>query len=347
VTHAPSSGQFLGPKPALSDAPVGVVLAGTYHWDNSAFGRLMPRPLVPIANKPLITYGLSWLWNAGITCVTVTGNRETRALDSQLRQQVPSEMELTYLEDPMPRGPGGCLRDAADGVSDDTFLVIDGTSVPNVGLTALLDRHRAENAAATVVVYSEPQEPGGPSWHNPVGIYLCHRRAFESIPARGYFDIKEHLIPRLCRAGDRVLTYEAPREVPRVLNARTYLVVNELFTELFVSSSDVPAGYARRGEALVHRDAKVADDALLTGPILVGPGASVLADAVVVGPTSIGREAVVESKAVVSRSAVWPRARVGAVASLDRCTVADGAVIPPGARESNTVIAPPNRGARS
>jgi NDP-sugar pyrophosphorylase family protein len=326
---------------------VGVVLAGTYHWDNSAFGRLMPRPLVPVANKPLITYGLSWLWNAGITRVTVTGNRETRALDTQLGQHVPSEMELTYLEDPMPRGPGGCLRDAAEGVNRDTFLVIDGTSVPNVGLTALLDRHRAENAAATVVVFSEPQEPGGPSWHNPVGIYLFHRRAFASIPARGYFDIKEHLIPRLCRAGERVLTYEAPREVPRVLNARTYLVVNELFTELFVAGHDVPAGYARRGEALVHRDARVADDALLAGPVLVGPGAAVLPEAVVVGPTSIGREAIVEARAVVSRSAVWPRSRVGAGASLDRCTVGEGAVIPQGTQESNGVIGPPTRSPNS
>ena len=54
----------------------GVIVAGTYRRADSAFDRLLPRPLLPVAHKPLISYGLSWLRHAGITDVAVCGNRE-------------------------------------------------------------------------------------------------------------------------------------------------------------------------------------------------------------------------------------------------------------------------------
>ena len=38
----------------------GIVLAGTYQWGDSTFETLLPRPLVPVAQAPLISYTLEW-----------------------------------------------------------------------------------------------------------------------------------------------------------------------------------------------------------------------------------------------------------------------------------------------
>ena len=95
------------------DRTAGIVLVGTHPWTNSPFESLLPRALLPVANRPLISYALSWLQKAGIDDVAVCANRETRALQARLLSQVPQGMKLSYHEDPMPRGAAGSLSDAA------------------------------------------------------------------------------------------------------------------------------------------------------------------------------------------------------------------------------------------
>lgn len=305
----------------------GIILAGTFPWSNSTFDRLSPRPLVPVAHRPLIAFGLSWLQNAGMRGVTVCGNRNSRALELQLSRYFMRDSDLSYLEDKMPRGAAGCVRDAALASDSQTFVVTDGAAIPNVDIDLLLHTHRTSGAAATVVVYHEPRGSGQAPLQVPAGIYVFDRRILEPIARQGFVDIKEHLIPRMARAGERVATYVASAAVPRVLNAETYLAVNEVATQFASSDRGRPEGYELRGEALIHRDASVGPDVLLTGPVMIGPGATILPKAVIVGPTSIGRDATIGVGALVSRSAVWRRARIFANAVVDCSIVADDGVV--------------------
>jgi mannose-1-phosphate guanylyltransferase len=237
-------------------------------------------------------------------------------------------MNYSYREDPMPRGAAGCVRDAADAEACDTYVVTDGAAVPTgVDLPELLQSHRASGAEATVVVYAQPGRRGTTGAVIPVGIYVLNRAALECIPTRGFFDVKEHLIPKLYHAGVQVLPHWITRVVPRVPNAQTYLAVNGMVTESLVSDNLVPGGYHRRGEALIHADASVAADATLAGPVIVGQGAEIRSRAVVIGPTSIGCDVVINAGALVSRSAVWRRSAIKPGAMVDSCIIGDGAVI--------------------
>jgi mannose-1-phosphate guanylyltransferase len=247
-------------------------------------------------------------------------------------------MTVLYHEDPMPRGAAGSARDAAFATGAETFVIADGTTIPNVDLRDLLLKHHASGACVTVVVHSEARRNGNPVMRVPTGIYIFTRRAFEQVPTHGFCDIKETLIPQLYRAGERVVVYEAPGATPRVLDSSTYMAVNEWMIEQLVKSGEDQDGYVRSGSALVHRDAFVAHDAQLVGPVLIGPGARVLSGAVVVGPASIGRDATVASGGLVSRSAVWRRSTIGEGASADRCIVADDAVVEPGEEAFRDVV---------
>lgn len=338
----------------IGPAPTGIILAGAHPWTNSQFDTLMPRQLVPVAHRPLISYALSWLERAGIESVAICGNRGAGLQHDRLEQQVGPAMRLNYLEDPMPRGSAGCVRDAVAADEGDTFIVTDGTSIPNVDLDALLTFHRASGAAATVVVHPERGTEGPSELRPPTGVFVFERRALESVPARGFYDIKEHLIPRLHKAGDRVIVYSSERSAPRVLGASTYLAVNEWVLDRLVAPGhspqdhnesepapagwDAPAGYVRMGDGLVHRDASVHPDVVITGPVLIAAGAHVHAGAVLVGPSSIGRNSTVEEGALVSRSAVWRRSVIGARATADRSIVADSAVMERESRAFRTVV---------
>jgi NDP-sugar pyrophosphorylase family protein len=236
-------------------------------------------------------------------------------------------MTLSYHEDRMPRGAAGSLRDAAAAGDADIFVVVDGTAIPNVDLRDLLSAHHSSGAAVTVVVYSEPGRNGNPCSQVPSGIYVFNRQALDAVPDRGFYDIKEHLIPRLYRAGERVIAYSAQSASPRVLDASSYLAVNEWVVEQLVTRGEQREGYLKSENRLFHSDAVIADDAVFVGPVMVGAGARVMSGAVIVGPTSIGCDATVGRGVLVSRSALWRRCVVGKQAVTDRCIVGDDAIV--------------------
>src|SRR5829696_5836187 len=95
------------------ESTAGIVLVGTHPWTRTAFDRLPPRPLLPVAHRPLLSYSLSWLRDAGIPHAAVCANRETQMLESRLHRHVPHGLRVTYHEDAMPRGAAGAVRDAA------------------------------------------------------------------------------------------------------------------------------------------------------------------------------------------------------------------------------------------
>lgn len=327
----------------MQRAPVltsGIVLAGTYPWANSAFDQLSLRPLVPVAHRPLISFALSWLQNGGIRNVVVCGNRNCRGLEAPVRRQFGQELDLNYLEDPMPRGAAGCVRDAALQSDSQTFVVTDSSAIPNIDLAHLLETHWDSGAVATVVVHPEAIGAGESMLRVPTGVYVFDRRVLEPIARQGFVDIKEHLIPRLVRQRERVAMFVATDAAPRVLDADTYLAVNDFATQTATvkDRSSAPGVFIRWGDALIHQEATIASDVVLAGPVLIGPGANLRSGVVVIGPSSIGCDVTIDDGALVSRSAVWRRAHVQSRAVVDRSIIADDAVVMRDAQEYGSVV---------
>jgi NDP-sugar pyrophosphorylase family protein len=302
----------------------GIVLAGAYPGGQCPLDQLAPRPLLPVAQQPLVTYALRWMAGGGLRDATICANSAARAIRVRLNGSA-FGLRLDYLEDWSPRGAAGCVRDAGMKTDAGAFVVADGTSVPVVDLAELLDGHQASRAAITVVVGAD-----GAGRLRPSGIYVFDRRAFAHIPEEGFQDIKEKLIPRLYAAGETVSTHMAEGVVPRVVNADTYLALNQWVVERTSRRREAPDGFRSFGETVLHDSASVDPTARLLGPVLLGPGVSVEAGATLVGPVSIGRGTTVGRDAVVSRSVVWSDCVVGDRSFVDRSMLADRAIVEPG-----------------
>ncbi len=319
----------------------GLVLAGTYQWGETAFETLLPRPLVPVALAPLISYTLEWLRDGGVLDATICANSAGRAVREHFGDGQDLGMTIGYYEDWSPRGPAGCARDASRQSNAETFIIADGSVVPTVNLEGLLETHAVCQAAVTVLVHHEP----GAERSNvaPGGIYIFDRRVFDQIPATGFQDIKETLIPKLYRAGERIVTHTAYGACPRVLNARTYLAVDHWMVERLARRQGSLENHELRGEALVHTSARVDDAARLVGPVLIGPDVTIRAGATVVGPATIGASSTIDEGALVSRSVAWSRCGIGAGAVVDRCLLADEAVVERNANVFSALRAPERR----
>lgn len=321
----------------------GIVLAGVHHWDDAALDALLPRPLWPVAQTPLICYPLWWLRAGGVSEVTVCANSASRLVRQYLGDGDRLGLDLQYYEDWTPRGPAGCVRDAGLYEAADAYVVTDGTIIPQTDLTELLAVHRRANAAITVVVRQPARDetPGVPL--QPVGVYVFSPDALAQIPAGGYQDIKEILIPRLHGRGDRVVVHPIFEPCPRVTGFDSYLAVSAWTLERLVVQPAPLHGYEQCGEAFIHHSARVAPSALLMGPLLIGADAQVGENATVVGPTAIGTECSVADGATVCRSVLWDGCAVGRGGMLDECVIAQSVQVEAGARVQGCYLSSPSR----
>ncbi len=303
----------------------GVVLAGAYPTGRSPLDRIAPRPLLPVAQQPIVAYALRWLEGGGVRRATACVNSTARGVRVCV-ESLDVGVRVDYLEDWSPRGPAGCVCDAAARAEDaETLLVCDATAIPQVDVEALLSTHREAGAALTVVVGADAT-----GRLRPTGVYVFERRACRLVPEEGFFDIKERLVPRLYAAGEVVWTHMASTVAPRVLSVDSYLAANHWMIEHLSRQDAATSDFLVRGQALVHRTAEVDPEARPLGPILLGPRVVVHAGATLVGPVSLGADAVVGENAVVSRSVALERTVVGREAFVDRSMLGAGTRILPG-----------------
>lgn len=314
----------------------GIILAGVHRWGESDFERLLPRPLLPVADSPLICYALRWLREAGIRAATICANSESRLVRRCLGDGAALGFDLRYYEDRTPRGPAGSIRDSGLAWPAEHFVVIEASTIPLGDLRDVLAAHTRSGAALTVVVGADGDTDARPPAEvRPVGVYVFSRRALSAVAPTGYQDLKEILIPQLYARGESVLTYALHAVCPRITGVETYLAANDWMIGYLTSDGVALSGYERSGEVCIHRSARIADDVHLIGPSIIGPRSRLAPGVNIVGPSVLGYGCRIEAEAVLSRSVLWDGCSVGAGATVDRSILSFGARVAARARSDH------------
>lgn len=307
----------------------GIILGGAHVWREDAAQRLEPRLLLPVANVPLVFYTLRWLRQAGIADVVICVNEAARVLRRQLGDGAEHGLRLHYYVDRLPRGPGGCLRDAGELVEVDDYVIVEGSVLPHVDLTALLSAHRRGGTLATLVVHGGGNGDAPPDHAAcPAGIHVFSCAALPRILPSSYQDIKETLVPRLLREACPVAVYPTAEPLPRISDRATYLDVQGWALERACRAGDLHAEYVWHGSTALHPTVRVAASARVIGPALVGAGTRIADRALLIGPVVVGRDCALRADVLVTNSVLWDGAVVEGGARVDACVVAAGALVP-------------------
>ncbi|MCK4913611.1 MAG: exosortase [Planctomycetes bacterium] len=302
-----------------------IILAGSRDFGRCPLASRLPIALWPVAGRPAIEHLLRHLSHQGIKQVTVCSNGDALLLKKSIATV--NSMQLKFLEEPLPVGAAGCVRDASNGDKDKLFLVFPGTILTSPDIDTLIQAHRAGKSDLTVML--EPELENGGSGNRSTGIYICEASALEYIPGEGYCDIKEGLIPAMLRAGKAIHTATLKQPLASFRNRVEYL---SAIANYLQNCCDSDIGLQRRklnGSENIWLDdtTKVDPSARIYGPVVIMDKATISKEAVIFGPTIIGSGASIGNNSLIENSVLWDSAKVGENCEIRRCVIDYQAVV--------------------
>jgi mannose-1-phosphate guanylyltransferase/phosphomannomutase len=116
----------------------------------------LPKPMVPILNRPIAEHIINLLKRHQITEVVATLHYLPDVMRDYFQDGSDFGVQMTYaVEEDQPLGTAGCVKNIAE-LLDETFLVISGDSITDFDLTAAIEFHKSKKSKATLVLTRVP-----------------------------------------------------------------------------------------------------------------------------------------------------------------------------------------------
>ena len=112
----------------------------------------LPKPAIPLVDRPFIAHMVEWLARHGVEEIVLACGFLPDRLRDVLGDGEPGGPALTYVAEPEPRGTAGAIKFAEEHLAD-RFLALNGDVLTDLDLTALMRHHRDSGAAATLGLY--------------------------------------------------------------------------------------------------------------------------------------------------------------------------------------------------
>ncbi len=307
-----------------------------------------PKPLAPIANKPVMHHIVDLLVRHGITEIVSTLHYLADEIESYFGDGSHLGVTMHYVVEDTPLGTAGAVKMAEARLAGDTFVIISGDAMTDANLTELIEAHRKAGNVATIALWRVPNplefgvvitdDEGRitrflekPSWGEVfsdtinTGIYVLEPEVLNYMePGRNY-DFSKDIFPLLLRDGKRLGGHVISDYWADVGNLQQYQQANYDALEGGVRTQRPPNHVAET--VWSGSDCEIDPSASITGYVQFGNGVTVGPGAVIEGPACIGSGSIVEAGARVQRSVLWENVYVGEDAALTDCTIANRTIV--------------------
>jgi exosortase len=293
-----------------------VILGGSRDFGRCPIVSRLPAALWPVIGKPSLEHIITGISKQGIRDITVCCNGDSALLQKSIDVSQ-NTGNIRFLDEPLPMGTAGSIRVAANGEKNNLLVVFPANMVcpPDIGL--LISAHRDQAADLTVVFNPGPGDSDEKG--DIANVYICNPSVLEYIPAEGYHDIKESLIPELVRVGKHVRYTVLPYCAGNFRDGQGYLrAVTNFLGKGPTLNDEIPSLRRNNGQWL-DDSAEVDTSAAFFGSVVVMAGAKVDKDVVVFGPTVIGRNCRLSQGSIVLGSVLWDGASLGSHSEVRNC----------------------------
>lgn len=289
----------------------------------------LPKPVVPVLDRPFLRFQLDLLRKAGISDIVLCVAFRPERIRAVLGDGTADGVKLTYVLEETPLGTGGAVKNA-EGALGERVVVMNGDVLADMDLGAILHLHETRKAAATIALHpvdnpsayglveTEPDGRVRRFIEKPkpeeittnkinAGLYVLESRTLSIMPKGVNYSIERGYFPSLIASGERVQAHTHEGYWIDIGTHQKYLQVHlDLLSRRF--PHDIQA--KPHGRGFVHETASVDPSATLDGAFYVGPGCRLGAGTRIEDGAALIADVRVDG-GTVRRSVLWGGVTIG------------------------------------
>ncbi len=312
-----------------------IIMAGGFGTRLRPLTMNLPKPMVPMMNRPMMEHIVRLLTRHGMTDITSLLYFHPDAITSHFGDGSAFGCSMNYIRAEADFGTAGSVRNATEqlGVTE-PVLVISGDVLTDFDLSAAIEFHKKKKALSTIVLThaKNPLQFGivmtnpdseitrfleKPSWGEVfsdtinTGIYILEPEAYAEIPYKREFDFSKDLFPSLLKKPGTLAGYIADGYWRDIGNLSEY---HEAHMDALHGLVHLEIAGERTNAAMVE-DGSDVSGARFRGNNAIAGGTNIEAGAIITN-SIIGAGCHIEAGAIVENSILWDGTRVGRNASL-------------------------------
>lgn len=337
-----------------------IIMAGGFGTRLRPLTNNLPKPMVPVANRPIIEHIIDLLKHHSITDLTTLLYFQPDTVTDHFGDGTDFGVKIKYTSPTADLGTAGAVAFALrQEKKKSAAIIISGDVVTDIDLTKAIAFHKRKKAKATIVLtHVENPLPFGivitddsgkiirflekPGWGEVfsdtinTGIYILEKEVIDYIPEDEEFDFSKDLFPKLLAESEPIYGYIAEGYWKDVGSLDEFRAANMDVLHNKVKLNIAGKESTREG-VWIGEGAKVDFNSEFEGTVIIGKDCKVSAKARI-KDSVIGDGSTIEDGAEIIDSVIWDEVRIGRRAKLQENVVSSKTNIGSGAHLGEGVI---------
>ncbi|HQN48957.1 MAG TPA: sugar phosphate nucleotidyltransferase, partial [Caldisericia bacterium] len=309
----------------------GVILAGGFGTRLRPLTINIPKPMVPIANKPILHHIIKLLKKNGIKDLIIILYHQPELIKDYFKDGEKFGVNIKYIISDEDLGTCGATALAKEYLKDD-FLVISGDILTDFNLSEIINFHLKKKSIATITLtrVSNPLQYGivittedgkivrfleKPSWGEVfsdtinTGIYILNPKIFDFVPEKKEFDFSKNLFPLLLKKELPIFGYISSGYWKDIGNVKEYKIAHEDIIKGQVDIEIEGERASRIGSDIwMAEDCKIKNIKNLLGTVVLGNNVKIGNSRIF--NSFIGDNVEIEDGVEISDSIIWENTKI-------------------------------------
>ncbi len=306
----------------------------------------MPKPMVPLLNKPIVDYTMDLLKRHGIVDAIYTLHYMGEVIKEHVGDGSPWGLRCSYSESDSPLGTAGSVKLAINS-TDDKILVLSGDGITDIDISAALAEHEASGADATIVLKKVPspteygvalldsdgmiarfiEKPEQSEVFSDLantGIYILGRSALDMIPDGEEYDFSKQLFPKMLERGMKLRGFVTESYWCDIGDISEYRRAQRDMLDGKVRFETIARNYSG---IYIEPNAHISESAALIPPCYIGSGVSIGKSAIIEPYSVLGSGSCIEEGSSIKRSILLDRVKVRRYAQIRASVICERAQV--------------------
>jgi len=301
----------------------------------------LPKPMIPLVNKPVIAHTLDNLKKHNINSVVMNLHFMADTISSYFGDGHNIGMDINYSKEENLLGTAGGLKKCKK-YFDSTFVVLSGDNLCDIDITSVVEFHKRKRSLATMVLkeVDAKYEYGiaisdkynritsfveKPTWSSVfsntvnTGIYVFEPEIFKYIPD-GFYDFGKDLWPKLLKMKKNIYSYIMNGYWTDIGSISEYQNGTKAALEGIVRIN-IDGKSLKQTDVIVGKNTVIDKTAKFIGKIVIGKNCNIGKNVFIDNGTVIGNNVTIKDGSIIKESIIWDNVSIGKNVSLNSTIV--------------------------